>query len=319
MEVTRQGYRPALILGALFVLPLGAPLLFAWLDAVFAAVICCTLVLLGRRPGLRQLGYGLGGAAVIALFLQQLELFLFSLSACPLGMVLAKGVEEKEPVSLSGAKGLAVLAMSWALFWLFFAQLTQTNPYREMLESLDKGLTETLALYTREGVELSAETLHQVEAVVEALRARLPQLLPALWLGMATMTVWMNLVVANWFLGRLRSDAHPWGLYRSWRLPDQLVWLPIAAVLLLLFRIGPLQTLAILVLVFAALLYCFQGLAVCLHFFERWRFPVFVRVLVLFFLMIQGYGLMILAGLGLSDVWLDWRNRPGRTAGTDTK
>lgn len=313
MEASRHGFRPALFLGALFVLPLAAPILFAWLDAFFAAVICCALVILGWRPGLRQVQYGLGGAALVALLLQQLELFVFSLSACPLGMVLAKGAEQQESPSRSGAKGLVVLLLGWLLCWLLFAGLTQTNPYREMLEALDKGLSETLALYSKEDNGLSAETQHQVMVVVEALRARLPLLLPAMWLGMATITVWMNLVLANWLLGRLRFGAFPWGMYRTWRLPDQLVWVPIAAGLLLLLRITPLQSLTLWTLVVATLLYGFQGLAVCLHFFERWRFPVFVRVLAVFFLIIQGYGLMLLAILGLSDVWLDWRNRPGRS------
>lgn len=316
MEASRREFRPALLLGSLFVLPLAAPVLFAWLDACIAAVLCCVLVLLGWQPGLRQLRYGLGGAALAALFLQQLELFLFSLSACPLGMVLARGVERQESVARSGTKGLAALVLGWLLFWLVFALLTQTNPYREMLGALDKGLTETLALYSKEGNGLSPETLQQVALVVETLRARLPQLLPAMWLGMATVTVWMNLIMANWLLGRLRSGAYPWGLYRTWRLPDQLVWLPIAAGLLLLLRIAPLESLALWALVVASLLYSFQGLAVSLHFFERWRFPAFVRVLAVFFLIIQGYGLMLLAMLGLSDVWLDWRNRPGRSEAT---
>lgn len=316
MEVSRQGYRPALLLGTLFVLPPAAPVLFAWLDAFFAAIICCVLVLLGWRPGLKQLRYGLGGAAIAALFLQQLELFLFSLSACPLGMVLAKGAERQESAARSGAKGILALGIGWLLFWLLFATLTQSNPYREMLVALDKGLNETLALYTKEGNGLSPETLQQVTLVVEALRARLPQLLPAMWLGMATMTVWMNLVLANWFLGRLRSGAYPWGRYQTWRLPDQLVWLPIAAGLFLLLRIAPLQSMALWALVVASMLYSFQGLAVCQHFFERWRFPVFMRVLAIFFLIIQGYGLMLLAMLGLSDVWLNWRNRPNRSATT---
>ncbi len=318
MELQGSSYRPALFIGALFVLPLVTPpVLFAWLDAFYATLVCCVLVLLGWQAGLRQLGYGLGAAAVAALFLQQLELFLFSLSACPLGMVLAKGAVQREPVARSGAKGLLALALSWLFFWMIFAQLTQSNPYREMLEALDKGLTETLVLYNSEENGLSVETRQQVQSIIDALRAALPQLLPAIWLGMATMTVWMNLVLSNSLLGRLRTGGYPWGLYRHWRLPDQLVWLPIAAALILMLRIGPLQSLSLWVLVVTTLLYGFQGLAVCLYFFERWRFPAFVRILAIFFLLIQGYGLMLLALLGLSDVWLDWRRRPKRPGDID--
>lgn len=321
MQMPQQGFKPALLLGGLFVLPLAVPGMFAWLDVLLAAVVCCALVLLGWRPGLRQLGFGLGGAALIALVLQQLELFLFSLSACPLGMVLAKGIEQQESVAKSGARGLVALGLAWLFFWFLFAQWTQTNPYQGMLESLDKGLAATLALYSGEESGLSAETREQVETLVAALRARLPQLLPALWLGMATITVWVNMALANWFLGRLRSGAGPWGLYRSWRLPEQLVWLPIAAAVLLLFGMGPIQSVSLWLLVFTTLLYSFQGLAVSLCFFEHWRLPVFVRVLAVFFLTIQGYGLMLLAILGVSDVWLNWRNRlKGRATGdTDSE
>ncbi|MGI6639545.1 MAG: DUF2232 domain-containing protein [Desulfobulbus sp.] len=318
MQMPQQGFKPALLLGGLFVLPLAVPAMFAWLDVLLAAVVCCTLVLLGWRPGLRQLGFGLGGAALIALVLQQLELFLFSLSACPLGMVLAKGIEQQESVAKSGARGLVALGLAWLFFWFLFAQWTQTNPYQGMLESLDKGLAATLALYSGEESGLSAETREQVETLIAVLRARLPQLLPALWLGMATITVWVNMVLANWFLGRLRSGAGPWGLYRSWRLPEQLVWLPIAAAVLLLFGMGPIQSVSLWLLVFTTLLYSFQGLAVSLCFFEHWRLPVFVRVLAVFFLTIQGYGLMLLAILGVSDVWLNWRNRLKNRATGDT-
>lgn len=321
MQMPQQGFKPALLLGGLFVLPLAVPAMFAWLDVLLAAVVCCALVLLGWRPGLRQLGFGLGGAALVALILQQLELYLFSLSACPLGMVLAKGIEQQESVAKSGARGLVALGLAWLFFWFLFAQWTQTNPYQGMLESLDKGLAATLALYSGEESGLSAETREQVETLVAALRARLPQLLPALWLGMATITVWVNMALANWFLGRLRSGAGPWGLYRSWRLPEQLVWLPIAAAVLLLFGMGPIQSVSLWLLVFTTLLYSFQGLAVSLCFFEHWRLPVFVRVLAVFFLTIQGYGLMLLAILGVSDVWLNWRNRlKGRATGdTDSE
>lgn len=317
MEDQGQDYRPALFVGFLFTLPLVSPALFAWLGAFFAAVICCLLVLLQWRPGLRQLAYGLGGAAIAALFLQQMELFFFSLSACPLGMVLAKGVEQQESVSRSGAKGMAALALGWLVFWLLFAQLTQSSPYQEMLDSLDKALGESLALYGSETGGLSAETRHQVQVGIEALRTRLPQVLPAMWLGMLGMTVWMNLILANWLLGRLRSGRYPWGRYQSWRLPDQLVWLPITAGTILFLRIESLQVLALWTLLVAAQLYGFQGLAVSLYFFERWRLPTLVRILAAFFLIIQGYGLMLLSFLGLSDVWLDWRNRPGRSADRD--
>ncbi len=313
MEAPWRRFGPAFLLGAIVVVPLVFPALLAWFATVFASVVCCLLTVAGWRPGLRQLGYGLVGAAVVALFLRQLELFLFFLSYCPLGMVLARGVERRESVVRTGAKGMAVLVLGWVLFWSLFAQLSQSDPYREMLEALDKGLGEVLALYLQDSAELSVEARQQVELVVEGLRAHLPRILPAMWLAMATLAVWLNLILSNWLSARMGGGPYPWGRYRHWRLPDHLVWLPIAAILLT-FTGGSLQALALWTLFFAAMLYGFQGLAICLYFFERWRFPPPLQVLAVFLLIIQGYGLMLLALLGLSEVWLNWRRQSGTPA-----
>jgi uncharacterized protein YybS (DUF2232 family) len=56
-------------------------------------------------------------------------------------------------------------------------------------------------------------------------------------------------------------------------------------------------------------LYFFQGLAVLIALFERWRVPVLVRIMLYFVLFIQSYSLILLAVLGLSDVWLNMRRQ----------
>lgn len=315
MDSVWRRFGPAFLLGAIVVVPLVVPVLLAWFAGFFAALVCSLLVLAGWRAGLRQLGYGLGAAAVVAVFLRQVELFLFFLSCCPLGLVLAKGVEARDSLVRTGARGMVVLAVAWLLFWSLFAQLSQSDPGGEMLAALDRGLGETLALY--QGSDLSVEARQQVEAMAETLRTHLPKILPVMWLAMLTLTVWLNLVLSNWLLGRVRAGQYPWGPYRSWRLPDQLVWLPVAAILLA-FVGGGLQSIALGASVLAVMLYGFQGLAVCLYFFERWRFPIVLRMLAVFLLIIQGYGLMLMALLGLSDVWLNWRRRGERSADADT-
>lgn len=317
MESVWRRFGPAFLLGAIVVVPLVFPALLAWFAGFFAALVCALLVLAGWPAGLRQLGYGLGAAAAVAFLLRQVELFLFFLSCCPLGLVLARGVERRDSLVRTGARGMMALALSWLLFWSLFAQLSQGDPRGEMLAALDRGLGETLALYLQEGSDLSVEARQQVQVMVETLRTHLPTILPAMWLAMLTLIVWLNLVLSNWFLGRVWAGRSPWGPYRYWRLPDQLVWLPIAAILLA-FVGGGLQSIALGASVLAVMLYGFQGLAVCLYFFERWRFPIVLRMLAVFLLIIQGYGLMLMALLGLSDVWLNWRRRGERSVDADT-
>jgi len=45
---------------------------------------------------------------------------------------------------------------------------------------------------------------------------------------------------------------------------------------------------------------------------RRWALPKLFRVALYVFLFLEVYGLVIVAALGLADVWLDLRNRKAR-------
>jgi uncharacterized protein YybS (DUF2232 family) len=62
-------------------------------------------------------------------------------------------------------------------------------------------------------------------------------------------------------------------------------------------------------LLLSGLLYFFQGLAVCIALLERWNVPVFIRVVLYSFLIIQSYGVIILTFLGIGDVWFNFRQK----------
>lgn len=126
---------------------------------------------------------------------------------------------------------------------------------------------------------------------------------------MTIFTVWVNLVIANVLAGRQNNGSLPWGRYSSWKLPDQLIWLPIVAVSLLIVGHGPIQYGGGCLLLVSGLLYFFQGLAVVIALFERWNVPVLVRIILYFVLLIQSYSVVFLAVLGLSDVWFNMRQK----------
>jgi uncharacterized protein YybS (DUF2232 family) len=57
------------------------------------------------------------------------------------------------------------------------------------------------------------------------------------------------------------------------------------------------------------LLYFFQGLAVLIHMLDKWKVPLYLRLLILVILVLQSYSLLFLAVVGVADVWLDFRQR----------
>nr|MDA8165921.1 DUF2232 domain-containing protein [Desulfobacteraceae bacterium] len=58
------------------------------------------------------------------------------------------------------------------------------------------------------------------------------------------------------------------------------------------------------------LLYFFQGLGVLAALLGRWSVPRPLRWAITILLLVQFYGMVMVAILGLADTWADFRNRP---------
>jgi uncharacterized protein YybS (DUF2232 family) len=117
----------------------------------------------------------------------------------------------------------------------------------------------------------------------------------------------MNMAAGNRFVAR--AKAAPWGPYEGWKLPDQLVWLPIVAIVTVLLGNGKLQNVGLWFVFVSGALYFFQGLAVMLALLNRWQVPPFARIFIYGFLIIQSYSLVVLALLGMCDVWFNLRHK----------
>ena len=298
-----------LIVSALFFIPVLSPAFFGWLHGLLAVPVVYMLLSHGMKSGTIHLGICLTVAGVIALAVNRAEIMAFSLTMIPLGYTLAHSASTREQPSLSGGKGFAVLAASWFVFWLFFAMLTEINPYTQLIQSINTGLQEAGELYSAQDSGLSEETRYSLKLLLEETRKGIPSFLPGILASIVLVTVWLNMLISNRLVERLLRINAPWGPYGSWKLPEHLVWLPIAAVMLILAGSGQVEHAGIWLFMLSAVAYLFQGLAVCLSLLHRWHVPRYLRAVIFFVLAVQSYGLVLLALLGLSDVWIDFRHR----------
>lgn len=297
-----------LILSVLFFIPALSPSLFGWLSGLLAVPVFILLTINGYKAGMALLRVSLLLAGVGALLAQGIETFFFSLTLVPLGYTLFTSALAGESAARSAGKGIVALGLTWTVFWGVYGLLAGTNPYDYLLRVLDVGFQQTLELYSAPEADISPEMLASLRDITNSLRETIPRLLPGLLASMVIFTVWMNMTVANSLMARWSPIANPpWGEYATWRLPEQLVWTVIVGVTLLLVGAGALQRAGGWLTIVASLLYFFQGLAVLIALLERWKVPVFVRIILYFVLLIQSYSLVLLAILGLSDVWLNMR------------
>ncbi|MCL1979514.1 MAG: YybS family protein [Proteobacteria bacterium] len=276
------------------------------MTGLLATPVFILLAAHGLAKGCRLAAVSLVVAGASALLVQQGEMFVFSLTLAPLGVALFCSARAGDTAAQSGAKGLAVLVITWFLFWAAYGFLTGTNPYNLLLKVIDLGLEQTLELSKSKEAGLSPEMIMGLSEKTAAMREVMPRILPGLLVVVVVFTVWLNMALVNSLCNRLTGNA-PWGAYATWRLPDHMVWLPIGAIGVALFGQGALQNVGSWLVMISGTLYFFQGLAVLIAMFERWRVPPLVRMILYFVIFLQTYGLMLIAVLGLIDVWCNFR------------
>lgn len=305
-QVSREEYIKGIAIStAVFCLP-SITRDLSWLHGLVPLPVFYYLTRFGRQQAVPMLGVAALCAGIISAVFGSLPTLLFSFTVLPLGFILADAAYRKETVSQAGLKGIIYLVTIWIAFAGLYAVLHQSNPYKDLLQSIDQGLEEAPSLYF-EDTEVSASTVQEIELLLQQLRQFIAVMFPALLLASVLFTVWLNLVLGNWLLKKKAPASAPWNHFRNWRLPEPLVWIAILAILgmLLPFQFVKIagQNAAFVI----GVLYLFQGLAILSAMLAKWLVPTPFRIAIYALLLIQDSGIILLAVVGLADVWADFR------------
>lgn len=298
--------RSVLLIAAIYFLPSQVPSLFGWLLGVLAVPVAYVLTVDGVHQGIITLRNSLLLAGAVALLSGQLELLLFALTLFPLGYTLYTCGQTKKSEAATGGYGVLAVGISWLFFWTIYGIATGMHPYQHLVDMLDAGFAGAYELY-RTNSDISAEIQADLASVITEIRKLIPKILPGILCCTALATVWMNQVVLNSLLLRFHPDKAPWPVYSLWRLPEQLIWVLIAATVTFLLTSGGLKSIALNLILISGMIFFFQGLAVFIHLLARWNVPGYLRVLLYFMLVIQSYGLILVTLLGVSDIWFNFR------------
>lgn len=95
--------------------------------------------------------------------------------------------------------------------------------------------------------------------------------------------------------------------FSKWILPDQLVWPLILSGVASFLASGGLQVLGLNFLLLFLAVYFLQGAVIVLHLLQRKKVPVFLRIIIFIIIMTQPLFMGILIGMGIFDLWVDFR------------
>ncbi|HED00334.1 MAG TPA: DUF2232 domain-containing protein [Proteobacteria bacterium] len=256
-------------------------------------------------------GYGLavlGIALIFSIFLWPLfgsgsEYFLVEMFI--LGPVLFSFLKRGFSITktVGYATGLLILLLS--AYLILWGIKTGHNPYQAVVSEINQSMESSLRFY--EQVNLPETTVGAMRDALQDIRILVARFWPGFAAASLLVLVWMNVWIGNRILERYGSVNFQFGDLSRWSLPEIIVWLVILGAGLALLPYPGLQTAGINILIFFALAYFFQGLAIVSFYLKKYRFSRFKRILLYSLIWIQTYMIIIVALAGLFDIWADFR------------
>lgn len=165
-------------------------------------------------------------------------------------------------------------------------------------------LKQAVALYEKGGV--TGEELELIRRSMSVAADMLQRLYPALVTTLLIIIAAANLALIKKTLVK-NVSLEAIGDFSTFKNPDLLVWVFIASGFSLLLPDSRVTTPALNLMLVITILYLFQGMAIIASMINKYSVPAFVRVLLYAMLIIQPYLLTLVAGIGLFDLWADFR------------
>jgi len=279
---------------------------FPILGALLSLVSPVPFVLLRLRHGFPALVFALALTTLAVIGLSSLEqasafLLEFGLPAIVLAEMLRRGSRPELTVS-----AVALLLTVGGLGVLVLASEAWTHPVSGISQQVERLLSDMETLSVRLGI--SAEGTGFLSGAAVQLRSFLLMAFPGMFFtGMVLTAVGYVLLLRGLMcrfpaqLGNVKLEP------LRWELPESLVWMFITGGIFYLAGWPWLQAVGLNVLIVLIGLYFLQGLNIAAFLFQRFHLPRSLGALSVVLLLFHPLFPLLVAGLGLFDVWFAFR------------
>jgi uncharacterized protein YybS (DUF2232 family) len=295
--------------GLIFAISANLPILGFFIALALPLPVLVYRLRLGRKLGAMVAG-GAVGLMLLAYGRLTVDLLFFS-ELLLIGYLLAESLADRRPVEVVVLKPAAAAVLSGVVILTVAAHANGQGLVVAVSEYVATNLALSLKLY--ESMGIPAEHIRTIERSADLIQEVLIRLMPALAAILALLVSWITLLLARALL-RSREMAFPdYGPLNRWKPPETLVWVVIGCGIGVMMPDLTIKTLAINGLLVSLTIYFLAGIAIVAWFFDKKSFPRLVRVFLYSLIVMQQLFLLLVIGLGLFDVWLDFRKLEPKT------
>jgi uncharacterized protein YybS (DUF2232 family) len=202
--------------------------------------------------------------------------------------------------------GIAAVVLTAFSALLFILSGSWEAIFHDVSESLNSSLMSAVEMHEKMG--FPQESIAVLKDRTPEIAEMILHLLPAAAFVGFGLIVLFNVILLCRRFPEKRPDWVTLVSLREWKAPDFLIWgVIVSGFAMFIPGLESVRALAANLLLVLGACYFFQGLAIIAFYFNKNNVPRFVRGVVYLFIIFQQIFTLIVVGLGLFDLWVDFR------------
>jgi uncharacterized protein YybS (DUF2232 family) len=222
-----------------------------------------------------------------------------------LGFMMGECFEKNFSVEKSILYSSGAVLLSGACIIFIYSSLSSIGIIELVSKYLNENAKLSLSMYKELGVE--AEDIEFISNSMDKILYVLVRILPSFLIAFTLVIAWLNLLMARGLL-RVKNIFFPdFGALNKWHSPESLVWCIIASGLCLILPVQSIKIFGMNILILMLVVYFFQGIAILSFYFEKKQVSRMFKICFYLFILMQQLFILLVAVMGLFDVWGDFR------------
>jgi uncharacterized protein YybS (DUF2232 family) len=238
----------------------------------------------------------IGGLSADALFFTELLL---------IGFILGELIESNHSIEKTILYATGAVLFSALIGLVIYSGLSGEGIYAVVSDYVAKNLELTMVLY--QGMGMSEENIRLIDRFLAEIQPLIVQIIPAMVTASTLFVAWTNILIARPVLKRRALPYPDFGPLNMWKAPEHLVWGVIGCAVALFLPGTAINAIGQNGLLILMTVYFFQGIAIVSYYFEKKRFPRFIRFFLYALIAVQHLILLAVIGLGFFDMWVNFR------------
>ena len=229
----------------------------------------------------------------------------FFLIVGSLGVVLPEMMKRNWGIEKTVLLSVAAILSAGLVFLAYSSSRLSTPPDRLVENYIYESVQNSIRFYGELG--LPSEQIEAIKENAEEVTKTIFSLFPSILLVSVVFFVWVNLISARFLFQKTGIPCPDYGDLSFWKVPDWLVWFVILSGGMMLVPQPEVKTVGLNLLIIFLFVYLLQGFSIVSFFFKKKNVPGFLRIFFYLFLFVYQTLLLFVAGIGLFDIWIDFR------------